>query len=80
MSTQISLKMSDKMMEEAQKHVEEKGYDNLQDFIRETLRQKLFEDKESSSLMTYLSSEKSLAKKWLTKEEDEAWKHLQKGK
>ena len=28
------------------------------------------------SVLTYLASESSLAKDWLTKEEDEAWKNL----
>jgi hypothetical protein len=29
-------------------------------------------------LYTSKASEKSLAKRWLTKEEDKAWKHLEK--
>lgn len=81
MGTQISLKLSDKMFALAKKHAEYKGYDNLQDFIRETIREKLFEEKEHmSGLLTYKASEQALAKNWLTKEEDEAWKHLQKEK
>ena len=65
----------------AKKHAEHKGYDNLQDFIRETIREKLFEDKDSlSGLLTYRASESALAKTWLTKEEDAAWQHLQKEK
>lgn len=80
MSTQISLKLSDKMMEEAQKYAESKGYDSLQDFIRETMREKLFEGEELTGAHTYLASHSSLAKDWLTKDEDEAWSHLQKEK
>lgn len=30
----------------------------------------------SEGMETAIASEKSLAKEWLTKEEDEAWKHL----
>jgi hypothetical protein len=41
-------------------------------------REKLFEKENETigGLHTYLASEKSLAKLWNTKEEDEAWKHL----
>lgn len=77
MSTQISIKLSDKMFESATEYAEEFGYDNLQDFIREVIREKLFGDEELNSKLTMIASEKSLAKNWLSKEEDEAWSHLQ---
>jgi hypothetical protein len=78
MSTQISLKLSDKMIVSARKYSESHGFDTLQDFIRETLRQLLFEKKKVSGLYTAIASETSLAKKWMSKEEDAAWEHLQK--
>lgn len=79
MSTQISLKLSEKMLKTAKTTADVKGFDSLQDFIRETLREKLFEEEKApSGLFTSLASEKSLAKNWLSKEEDEAWKHLEK--
>lgn len=78
MSTQINLKLSEKMLKTAKTMAEVKGFDNLQDFIRETLRERLFEEENVSGLYTYLASETSLAKNWISKEEDEAWKHLQK--
>lgn len=77
MSTQISLKLSDKMLAEAKRYAKLKGYDQLQDFIRETLREKLFEGENIGGLYTYKASEASLARNWLRKEEDEAWEHLQ---
>lgn len=80
MSTQISLKLSNKMLEAAKKHTNEKGYDNLQDFIRELIREKLFEEDEITGVHTFLASHSALAKDWLSKEEDNAWKHLQKEK
>ncbi|HIH15658.1 MAG TPA: hypothetical protein HA360_01305 [Nanoarchaeota archaeon] len=80
MSTQISIKLSDKMYKSAKQFADKKGFDSLQDFIRETLREKLFEGESLSGKNTALASQKSLAKNWLKKEEDEAWKHLQKGK
>ncbi len=47
---------------------------------REFLEEKPFERKDASGLYTYKASESSLAKKWLKKEEDEAWQHLQREK
>ena len=35
-------------------------------------------EEELDGKLTYLASEKSLARDWLLKEEDEAWAHLQK--
>ncbi len=79
MALQINLKLSEKMAKAAKKEAESKGYDSLQDFIRESLREKLFDSDEIvSGLLTYKASEASLAKAWLSKKEDEAWKHLQK--
>ena len=79
MGTQISLKLSDKMLSTAKEYAELHGYENLQDFIREMLREKLFEQEQNlSGINTYLASEKALAKNWLNKEEDKAWAHLQK--
>jgi len=75
MSTQISLKLSDKMLKAAKKHVNVKGFDSLQDFIRELMRERLFE---ADGFRTYLASEKSLSKDWLSKKEELAWAHLQK--
>ncbi|MCF7861674.1 hypothetical protein K9M79_05490 [Candidatus Woesearchaeota archaeon] len=75
MSTQINLKLSNKMYNSAKKTTERLGYDSVQDFIRETLRRKLFE--EVDGFNTYLASEKSLSA-WNNKEEDKAWHHLQK--
>lgn len=44
MGTQISLKLSDKMFRVSKNYANRKGYDNLQDFIRELIREKLFEE------------------------------------
>ncbi|MBI2672166.1 DUF2281 domain-containing protein [Candidatus Woesearchaeota archaeon] len=68
------------MFNAAKTLTELRGFDSLQDFIREILREKLFEEEkeELNGLFTYLASESSLAKTWLSKEEDEAWQHLEK--
>lgn len=78
MSTQISLKLADKMIDSAKNYADSHGFDTLQDFIRELLREKLFEDETLSGLQTSMASEEALGKHWLRKEEDRAWAHLQK--
>lgn len=79
MNAQINLKLPELIFNSAVNYAETHGYANLQEFIRETIRQKLFEDKElKSGIYTYKASEESLAKNWLKKEEDKAWAHLQK--
>lgn len=77
MSIQINLKLSDVLVSTAEKYIKLHGFSSLQDFIREILREKLFEDEKVSGIYTYKAAESSLAKHWLTKEEDEAWEHLQ---
>ena len=78
MTNQINLKLSDRMFSSATKYAEENGFDNLQELVRELLREKLFSEEKISGIYTYKASEASLAKLRLTKEEYEAWKHLQK--
>lgn len=78
MSTQISVKLSSKMLASAKTYADTRGFDTLQDLIRELLREKLFEKDAVNGFQTYLASEKSLAKHWLSKEEEQAWAHLQK--
>jgi len=78
-NTQINLKLPQGVFNNAKKYAKSKGYANLQEFIREILREKLFEEKiqNISGTYTYKASENALAKNWLKKEEDEAWAHLQ---
>ncbi len=80
MTTQISLKLSNKMLSTAKTYADSKGYDSIQDFIRELLRERLFEQgsENTGGISTYLASQQSLSKNWLLKEEDIAWKHLEK--
>ena len=82
MNTQVNVKLSEKMAKSARKYADSHGFDTIQDLIRELLREKLFEceEKQPSGLATYKASESALAKRWLTKEEDDAWKHLQEGR
>jgi hypothetical protein len=82
MSIQINLKLSEKMFNASKIFAEKKGYDSIQDFIRELIREKIFDDKSESinGFLTYKASEESLAKNWLLAEEDKSWEHLQKEK
>lgn len=77
MNTQISLKLPNKLFKTAKEYAEAHGYNNLQEFIRETVREKIFENEEVGGKLTSIASEKSLARNWLSVEEDKAWAHLQ---
>jgi len=80
MGTQISLQLSDRVFASARAFADAHGFETLQEFIRELIREKLFERRPEAigGLSTYLASEEALARDWLTPEEDKAWEHLQK--
>ncbi len=80
MGTQISFELSDTIFRTARNYADSHGFDTVQDFIKELLREKLFEDEPErfGGMYTYLASEESLARSWLSQEEEEAWAHLQK--
>jgi Arc/MetJ-type ribon-helix-helix transcriptional regulator len=44
MNTQINLRLPDKMLESAKEYAEKHGFGNVQEFIKETVREKLFEE------------------------------------
>jgi hypothetical protein len=81
MGTQISVKLPDHMFSSARVYAKAHGFNNLQDFVRELIRERIFEREQEffGGLSAYAASEKSLARNWLAPEEDEAWAHLQKG-
>ncbi len=80
MSTQISLQLSDRIFSSAKDYADVHGFDTLQEFIRELIRERLFERELElfGGFSTYVASEEALARHWLSPEEDEAWDHLQK--
>ncbi len=82
MGTQISLKLSDRIYSSAKVYLEIHGFDTMQDFIRELIRERLFEGETEvlGGLSTSMASEESLARTWLSSEEDEAWASLQEEK
>ena len=46
MASQINIRLPDNLIKSAQNYVEEYGYSNIQEFIKETLREKLYEEGE----------------------------------
>lgn len=78
MNKQINIRLPPKVLTAAKHYADSKGYGNVQEFIKEAVREKLFDKKELERYSSALLSEKSLAKAWLNKGEDEAWKHLHK--
>lgn len=45
MGTQINLRLSEQMLSSVRAYSKTNGFDNVQEFIKETLREKLFEGK-----------------------------------
>jgi hypothetical protein len=46
MNTQINLRMPEKLLHSAQSYSDEHGFGTIQDFIKETIREKLFDESE----------------------------------
>lgn len=44
MTIQLNLRMNDKLFTSATNYANEFGYENVQDFIRQTIREKVFEE------------------------------------
>jgi Arc/MetJ-type ribon-helix-helix transcriptional regulator len=47
MNTQINVRLPEELLSEATKYAEKKGFGNIQDLIKEALREKLFEPENS---------------------------------
>lgn len=75
---QLSLKLPERMHTRAKIYAELHGFATVQEFIRELIRERLFERELMGGLYTSIASEESLARSWLTQEEEKAWAHLQK--
>ncbi|MDP2749800.1 MAG: hypothetical protein Q8O89_03135 [Nanoarchaeota archaeon] len=48
MNTQINLRLPEKLLTSATVYAEKNGYGTVQDFVRETLRERLFDEKLST--------------------------------
>jgi hypothetical protein len=74
---QINLKLPINFVKIAEDYAKKFGFRNIQELATASMRDKIFNEKKvSESLLTAIASEKTLAKDWLTKEEDEIWKDL----
>ena len=80
MNSQINLRLPEMLLKSAKSYAEKHGYGNVQDFIKETLRERLFENEDISK--KELKLVKKLAevsiKKGLTGTEEELFKKLRK--
>lgn len=74
---QINLKLPKNFVKAAEDYAKKFGFRNIQELAASSMREKIFSKQEIiEGMLPALMSEKSLAKDWLTKEEDEAWKDL----
>jgi metal-responsive CopG/Arc/MetJ family transcriptional regulator len=48
MNTQINLRLTDTLLKVAQNYADKNGYSNVQELVKETLREKLFEEEKLS--------------------------------
>lgn len=78
MATQLSLQLSNRIFSSVKVYANKHGFDTVQDFIRELIRERIFENEAIGGEFTSRASEESLSRYWMTKEEDQAWSHLQK--
>ena len=74
---QFNLKLPKNFVKIAEDYAKKFGFRNIQELATASMREKISEGRiVSEGLLTAIASEKVLAKDWLTKEEDEAWKDL----
>lgn len=80
MNTQINLRLPEKILNSARTYSEEHGFSTIQDFIKEALREKLFDEpeisKEELALVRKLA--KASEKKNLYGTEEELFKKLRR--
>lgn len=74
---QINLKLPENFVKAAEDYAKKFGFKNIQELAASSMREKIFAKREmNENMIPALMSEQALAKDWLTKEEDEAWKDL----
>ena len=60
MIKQVNVRLSEKMLVSAKDYAEKNGFGTVQEFIKETLREKLFEEKKLLNKLIKISEEKNL--------------------
>lgn len=78
MNTQLNLRLPKKMLNSAKRYSEEHGFSTVQEFIKETLREKLFEDISSRELALVKKLAEVSDKKDLYGTEEELRKKLRR--
>jgi len=73
MNTQLNIKINNNLLHKAEIVANKEGYINIQEMIREILRNKIYEDGDG----LFEASMESIGKDWFTKEEEEAWQKFQ---
>ncbi len=78
MNNQINLRLSDKLLHSAKNYAEKNGFSNIQELIKETLREKLFWKKDISKkeLMLVQKLANISEKEGLFGKEEELFKKL----
>lgn len=60
MNSQVNVRMSNELLSKSQKMSEKLGFSSLQEFIRETVREKVFEDAEVLTRREYKQLDRML--------------------
>ena len=78
MNTQINVRMSDELLNTAQKYAEKNGFGNVQELMKESLREKLFPSITKEELVLVKKLIQVTNKKGLWKSEEELFKALER--
>jgi hypothetical protein len=73
MNSQVNIKIDSDFLRKAEMYAKVKGYLNVQEMIRQLLREAVLDEVGDS----FSGSIASFGKEWLSKEDDEAFAHLQ---
>ena len=79
MNTQINVRLPEKILVSAQSYVEEHGFSSIQEFIKEAIREKLFEQKISKEELALVKNLVEVSeKKNLYGSEEQLFKKLKR--
>jgi len=71
---QINLKLPEDFVKAAENYAKKFGFRNIQELAASSMREKIFAKKQINE--NIFADEELLAKNWLSKEDNEAWKDL----
>lgn len=73
MNTQLNIKINRELLELAEQFAIDNGFLNIQEMIRQMIREKVSEDKD----VFFYASMQSFSKEWLSDEDEKAWEKFQ---